>query len=284
MTNHCLVCKKSSFNVIYHNTLKKCIHCGFVTANLEIDDAILKKIYSDNYFKGEEYLNYLNDKEAITNNFNRRLNYIQKLYPSRQMGNVLEIGCAYGFFGEELQRHYPGASYSGFDVAEEACAHASEVLKLNVQCADFLSADINSSFSDIFMWDVIEHLSNPDKFIEKISQHINKGGKLYITTGDIGALLPKLQRAKWRMIHPPSHLHYFTKKSLIQLLENYGFKVTKITYPGTSRSIKQIFYSLFLLKKKGNSLTRFIYNKIPKNSKITINTFDIMFIIAKKTY
>ena len=57
---------------------------------------------------------------------------------------------------------------------------------------------------------------------------IEKGGKTYITTGDISAALPRFQKEKWRMIHPPSHLHYFSKKTLTLLLERYDLKVVRI--------------------------------------------------------
>ena len=132
------------------------------------------------------------------------------------------------------------------------------------------------------MWDVIEHLITPNKVREKISEEIDSGGRLYITTGDIDAVIPKIRKASWRMIHPPTHLHYFSKKTLSILLEKYGFKVTHIKYPSVSRSIKLIFYSLFILNKSPNKLLFKIYNIIPNHWYFPFNSFDIMFVIAEK--
>jgi hypothetical protein len=132
------------------------------------------------------------------------------------------------------------------------------------------------------MWDVIEHLVNPEEFIQKASHETKKDGRIYITTGDISAWLPQRQKEKWRMIHPPTHVHYFTKKSISQLLDKHGFEIERISYPPVSRSIRVIFYSLFILNKKHNALFKWIYNLIPEKASIKLNTYDIMFVVAKK--
>lgn len=99
---------------------------------------------------------------------------------------------------------------------------------------------------------------------------------------DIGALLPKIQQHNWRMIHPPMHLHYFTKRTLTLLLQNNGFEVKKIIYKPVFRSLKQIFYSLFLLNKSKQGFVNKIFRKIPSEWFIPINTYDIMYCIAVK--
>ena len=282
MAKRCLVCGSDHQKTIYHDTLVKCEPCGFVTTNIEVDEGTLKNIYSVSYFKGEEYADYPSDKKVIVSNFKLRISRIRKLFPSHSMTNILEIGCAYGFFAEEIIRQFPLAFYQGYDVSEEACNFACKELHLNIKCLDFLTDEIIRPYSDVFMWDVIEHLSHPEKYIEKISRNILPGGKFFITTGDIGALVPRIMKSRWRLIHPPSHLHYFTRNSLFCLLEKNGFIIKDISYPGTSRSLKQIFYSLFLLHRKGSRLTHFLYRNIPEWWQITINTGDIMFLMAEK--
>jgi hypothetical protein len=133
------------------------------------------------------------------------------------------------------------------------------------------------------MWDVIEHLHNPHLYIQKVSETLAAGGHVYITTGDIAALLPRLQKRKWRMIHPPSHLHYFSKKTLSMLLARYGLNVTHVRYPGTARSLKQIYYSLYLLRKRETVFKKLVYAKIPERAFITLNTYDIMLVVAQKS-
>jgi 2-polyprenyl-3-methyl-5-hydroxy-6-metoxy-1,4-benzoquinol methylase len=280
--NICIVCGSREFVPVFSETLKKCVHCGFTTANMEFSRELLEKTYSVNYFLGEEYLDYLQDKKAIQLNFLKRIGTIKKTISGKlPLANCLEIGCAYGFFGEILKENW-NTEYLGLDVVPEAVQYGKSKLKLNMKTGDYLAepAPVNP-YTDVFMWDVIEHLQYPDKFLQKACEELAAGGRIYITTGDFSALLARIQGKSWRMIHPPSHLHYFTKKSLIRLLEAKGFSVMKVKYLPVYRSVRQIIYSLFLLNKSGGLLNRLI-EKIPAGLNISLNTFDIVYIMAEK--
>lgn len=279
---HCLVCGETKTKEIYSGILKKCLSCGFVTANADFSGEDPMKIYSEAYFKGIEYLDYEKEKNALQKNFNKRLNYIFKKANPDNIRSVLEIGCAYGFFAETLTSRLEGIEYTGLDIAEKAIEYGREKLNQNVYFIDYLEYKPKGIYSDVFMWDVIEHLPRPDLFLKKINCELKNGGRLYLTTGNIDALLPKIRRKKWRMIHPPTHIHYFSTKTLTRLLESKGFRIGKITYPWVSRGIKQIYYSLFILKKDPGKLVRKIYKCIPYKLSIPVNTFDIMFVIAIK--
>jgi hypothetical protein len=132
------------------------------------------------------------------------------------------------------------------------------------------------------MWDVIEHLKYPQKYIEKLGREVDKGVEVYISTGDFGAILSRLQGKKWRMIHPPTHLHYFTKKSMTIMLEKEGFQVKRFYYLPIWRSVKQIYYSLFVLNKTSNRFHQKMHRFIPSRLFVPMNTFDIFIVKAIK--
>lgn len=278
----CQVCGGNSFHPSYSPKLKQCTDCDFITANMEITREVLEKAYQEAYFTGEEYSDYVQDKDYLQDNFRRRIKHILKRINQDSIKNVLEIGAAYGFFGELVIQQLPNAKYKGIDVAKDAINYGKTELGLDMQYIDYLDFKIDSKFTDVFMWDVIEHLQYPRKYLQKLHKETDDGARLYITTGDIGGFLPKLQKGKWRMIHPPTHIQYFSKKTLTQLLEETGFKVKEVSYPWITRSAKQIYYSLFLLKKPNSRFHKFIYSLIPNWLNIKLNTFDIMFVIAEK--
>jgi SAM-dependent methyltransferase len=281
--NFCQVCLDKETVKIYNGTLISCQNCSHVWADLSLDEEELRKIYAENYFKGEEYADYIADKLIIQSNFSKRLKTLRKLENPPTFKNTLEIGCAYGFFGDLIKNTNPNGTYVGYDISKDAVDYANKHFGNYFSFQNYLNENKpEKSFSDVFMWDVIEHLPNPIDFIEKISKETNVGGRIYITTGDISAWLPRKQKEKWRMIHPPTHLHYFSKKSISKLLRQYGFEVEKVVYPPINRSIRVIFYSLFILNKKPTKLAKTIYNLIPEKASIRINTRDIMFVIAKK--
>jgi SAM-dependent methyltransferase len=279
---NCIVCGNSKFIPIYSDTLKRCTQCGFATANRAISVEKLKAIYSVKYFLGEEYLNYLQDKEILQLNFEKRIRDIKKAVAGKlAVTNCLEIGCAYGFFGEILTKHWKSA-YAGIDVVPEAVEYGKTNLKLDLMTGNYLETPApEKPYSDIFMWDVIEHLQFPEKFLRKAFQEMAVGGRIYITTGDFSAWLSKLQGRRWRMIHPPSHIHYFSKVNLTRLLTACGFTPVTTKYNPVYRSIRQVFYSIFLLNKKGGMLEKLL-KSIPSRWSFALNTFDIVFVIAEK--
>lgn len=282
MEKDCIVCRNKEFISIYAGTLKQCPACGYVVANMEIDTDLLRSVYGRNYFFGEEYLNYVKDKDILQLNFKKRLDYILKhITRSEEISNCLEIGCAYGFFGEVLLKNTRTA-YTGIDIVPDAIEYGTNELGIHLLCADYLALPAPGTlYSDVFLWDVIEHLQSPGKVLEKAANELVKGGRIYITTGNFSSLLSKVQREKWRLIHPPSHIHYFSEDNLIGLLGNYHFKVVAVKYFPVYRSIQQMAYSLFVLNKKQRLLQGMV-RKIPSGWHVGINTYDIMCVAAVK--
>jgi SAM-dependent methyltransferase len=281
--NKCIACGHESHKAIYEGLLQQCLSCGFATYIEPIDESAISELYSLHYFKGSEYLDYENDKPSIQKNFADRLKKIKRIVNPSIITNVLEIGCAYGFFGEILEKTFPSVVYRGIDISDDAVQYGKTQLRLDLSSGDYLNYPTDVKYSDIFMWDVIEHLKNPENYLEKISTEIMPGGRLYITTGDFGSLLSRIQKKKWRLIHPPTHIHYFARKNIGTFLHQYGFRVHSIMYPKTYRTLRQIFYSLFLLN--GSHLLKLkkrIFGMIPANAFVSLNTYDIMFVIAVK--
>jgi 2-polyprenyl-3-methyl-5-hydroxy-6-metoxy-1,4-benzoquinol methylase len=279
---NCLVCNSNKWDPLYNNVLLRCVSCEFITISEDITPEQIEKIYTENYFKGEEYPDYLSDKAILQANFKRRLHHVYKYIDKNRMTNILEIGCAYGFFAEVLLMELQKSKYKGYDIVPEAIQYGSEQLKQNVVCEDYLKADNEEKITDVFMWDVIEHLQDPVSFIRKAASELETGGRLYITTGDIERLIPRMRKEKWRLIHPPSHMHYFSKRTLSKLLQDNGFKIANVSYPAIYRSIRSMYYSLFMLRKKRSSFIKKIYDFIPHKMYIALNTYDILFLIAEK--
>jgi len=125
------------------------------------------------------------------------------------------------------------------------------------------------------MLDTIEHLKNPSGYLTKIKSILKPKGILVIETGDIGSYLAKFQKSHWRLITPPSHLYYFSKKTLTVLLKNKEFLIKEIVNVSFYRSMSQIIFRL---------IGKHIFN-LPKrilNRPITLNTGDLIFVVAQK--
>ncbi len=173
----CIICNSTSYTLIYNKTLTRCKKCNFVSANMTINEEQLKKIYNKNYFNGNEYLDYLSDKQTIQKNFTKRVKQLQK--QKIKTIKAIEIGCAYGFFGEILKKNFKDSKYLGFDIVSEAIAYGKKILNLNLKLENYLTYTIDEKYTHVFMWDVIEHLPRPYLFIKK-SQKKLKNKENYI--------------------------------------------------------------------------------------------------------
>ncbi len=267
---NCIVCHGNNFKNHFKGLLK-CNSCGHVVADMDLFQSQLDNLYAEDYFVNGEYFNYVEDKECFDLNFKKRLNDISTYV---QGGELLEIGSAYGFFLNLAKDKFNGI---GYELCTEAAEYAKQEFSLDIRNEDFLS-DITlkaNSFDSIVMWDVIEHLPNPERFTEKAYHLLKKGGVLAMSTGDIDSPVARLQKEKWRLIHPPTHLHYFSKQNLCRLLVQQGFKIEKVSYPGFWRSWDQIFFSLTGRHKS-------VLRNIMPGKGIYSNLYDIMQVIARK--
>lgn len=235
-------------------------------------------LYGEEYFAGGEYYDYQSDKDVLQRNFRTQITRLLRLVPS---GRLLEIGSAYGFFLDVARHHW---DVVGMDVSEEGVRHGREVLGLPIVRGDFLDApDQSESFDLICLWDTIEHLPRPVQTIEKAARWLKPGGALVLTTGDIESFVARLRGARWRQIHPPTHLFYFSRKTLRRAVEQVGLRVRTVTSIGYWRSLRSMLYGIFVL---GGKRTAWAYRFFTAGGRldlpIYLNLHDIFLMIATK--
>jgi len=273
----CLVCGRREFEPCL-DILLKCPNCGFVTA-ADATPTDVRHLYEGDYFTGGEYRDYHADEAFFKRNFRRRLKQLRRRCAG---GRLLEIGSAYGFFLDLARAYF---EVIGFEVNAEAARHGRQAFGVDVRTEDFLGVGISEIGGPVdvtVMWDVLEHLQRPDLYLTHVWELSKPGALLCITTGDIGSFIARLRGRKWRMIHPPSHLHYFTRSTLSRLLVNHGFRVIETRSLGVARSLRQILYSVLVLQFGMKRVYRAAEAMVPAGWGITLNTFDIMQITARR--
>jgi 2-polyprenyl-3-methyl-5-hydroxy-6-metoxy-1,4-benzoquinol methylase len=277
--NECIICKNQNNPPLYSGILK-CPNCSHAYADACLSDEELTQLYSRNYFFGEEYSDYFADRRVLEKNFKLRMNVLNR-YLSPNSQNLLEIGCAYGFFLNLVKNRFQ--SVQGIDLNADGVQYARQELALQTIEGDFLKVNFKDQLFDVVcLWDTIEHLSSPHLYLEKIAGHTKKGSLIAITTGDIDSLNATFRKKNWRLIHPPTHLHYFSMKSITKLLNKNGFEVIYKKHCGFYRSLENALYNIFVLRNK----SLFLYNLL-KKTKLTsldfyLNLYDIMYVIARK--
>lgn len=274
----CLVCS-GGYSPASLAGLLACHTCGFLTADLALSETELKSLYGHDYFHGHEYHDYEIEKGSLQHNFKQRLHELLHYLPNPKACSLLEIGCAYGFFLEMAKPIFK--SVEGVDIAETAILQA-QLRGLPAVAQEFLEYPISGLKDVVVLWDVIEHLAHPDRYMQKIASALKPGGLVALTTGDIGSFNARMRGKKWRMIHPPTHLHYFSKKTMRVLLEKNGFEIIHFAYPGNARTIRSILYGIFVLRLNKPTIFKWLAKLPGLDWAITINLYDIMCVIARK--
>lgn len=276
----CIACL-NELTIPFCANLEKCLNCGHVFYTKKLTAEEVKEIYAPSYFKGDEYVDYVGDREIIIKNFQNRINLLLNFINEPKEKNVLEVGSAYGFFLEVASKYFK--SVEGLEFSREAVEYSQTRYTFKVIEGSIDEVKLQpSSYDNVFLWDTIEHLVSPDKVLQKIFEILKPGGLIALTTGDIASLNAKFRGRSWRMIHPPSHVHYFTKKSISILLNRIGYEVLHISYPGYYRSLDLALHRFFAGYLKAPGIYNFFKKIGITRFELYTNLFDIMFIIARK--
>ena len=276
----CIVCGGRTDFVPALKTLARCRACGFVTWP-GTPPADPGDLYDERYFTEVDYPDYVENEASLRRSMARHLEQMARFWTQR--GALLEIGCAYGFFLDEARGQFDRVV--GVDVSASAVESARKRFGVEAHAGAFLDMPFeDASFDVVCLWDTIEHLSRPDLFMEKARWLLRPSGRLFLTTGDISSLNARLRGPNWRQIHPPSHLHYFSKDSIARLLERAGLRILGLETAAYHHSIHNILASVGLRHGVAARLSRFALRAVGKRLARQIGFWvdlgDIMFVAA----
>jgi 2-polyprenyl-3-methyl-5-hydroxy-6-metoxy-1,4-benzoquinol methylase len=150
---------------------------------------------------------------------------------------ILEIGCGTGETLKYLKKQKKCNYAVGIDIHKPSIQQAKKYLDQAIH-ANIETLNLNlkkKSFDYIILADVLEHLVNPEKTIAKLKPYLTKNGCFIISVPNIRniqILKNLIFKDEWQYqdkgILDRTHLRFFTKKSILQLLESQKLKITKI--------------------------------------------------------
>lgn len=240
---NCIVCgneKNIDFCVKDSGVYVACTNCGHVyLKNIESIFSQKRRNNSDKtHHVSEEKLkwDYSDLKDKIV--FKPMLKKIESLTAK---GSLLDLGCSNGAFVRAAKKY--GWDACGVELRKKSIETAQRHgIKVYTEPLEKLVLP-SDSFSVVTMWQVLEHLQDPNLVLKEIFRILKSNGILVLSTPNIKSIGWRFLHADWPPIEPKVHFNLFDKIGLKRLLKKSGFDTFRIDtldlQPATVRQVKR---------------------------------------------
>lgn len=149
----------------------------------------------------------------------------------KSKSNVLDIGCATGYFAKKLQEKK--CKVWGIDSDKGALAVSKKycVATYATDIENLPSIPFRQKFDYILLLDVIEHLKNPNRILQTTQRYLEENGRFIISTPNIAFISNRISHLAGKFeytdigIMDVNHVRFYTKSSLLSLLLKNRLKV-----------------------------------------------------------
>jgi 2-polyprenyl-3-methyl-5-hydroxy-6-metoxy-1,4-benzoquinol methylase len=148
---------------------------------------------------------------------------VLSLLDQRPVKRYLEVGCSFGF-AMEYARRALGWEVLGFDPGFVAAA-GKRMLGLPIESRALEKGTVpQGAFDVVFCSEVIEHIPEPDGFIEILRYALSDDGVLLMTTPDGDAVTPyQPSELLMPVLSPGQHVILYNVTAIEALLRRHGF-------------------------------------------------------------
>ncbi len=226
-----------------HADIYRCLNCDllFVPKGLAKREEDISEYYK-NAPLDEIYFRDLNGRQKT----NRRiLKNMKNLGFPPAGGKILDFGCNAGLFLSEAKKF--GHEIFGIEISEAAVDYGRK--KLGLESVKRGGGEKMDEFQDnyfdaITAFDVLEHLQSPADFLEKVHAKLKPGGIFVFTFPKMDSFFARIMKNHWYAL-VPSHLSYFSEKSIRYLIAKNTWKLTDMRYYKRYFSITYLIRRLF---------------------------------------
>ncbi|MEM2676114.1 MAG: class I SAM-dependent methyltransferase [Candidatus Bathyarchaeia archaeon] len=208
--------------------LVRCRQCGLMYINPRPTFEEIRRYYPRDYHAYKAY-----DHASLIARFDYRYGIRKRcqaviVHTGLRGGRILDIGCATGGFLDAM-RHWGDWELYGVEIDAEAANYAKEHLGLNVFAGTLVDANYPDDFFDVVtLWNVLEHLHQPQATLFEISRIIRPRGWLIISLPNPDCIEAKIFGRYWAGLDAPRHLYIYSRHTLRQALDKAGFIIKKI--------------------------------------------------------
>lgn len=208
---------------VHGHQIHRCSRCDLEFVHPTPSPEEIAAVYAGGYFTGGAYADYFeNERKTSMHKARQRLDTFAEL--GLGGGRLLDLGCAAGYFVDEALGR--GFDAWGVEPSEDARRQAP-ARALDRVVATLDDARLPRRFDAVTLWDVLEHLPDPEDAIAGIRERLAPGGWLGIVVPAIGNINTRWAPSTWDQYKPPEHLWYWSLRSLSAFLDRQGFEVVR---------------------------------------------------------
>lgn len=202
-----------------NTVLARCPRCGHIVRDLR---------YSSGPVRGHAWGGSAAfDKVRIALTMQR----MRPLLPTGKRARILELGFGRGLMarqfleaGHEVHGIEAGMLDVDIDpvVRERATLHFGRAEHIDLP---------RDHFDLVYGIHVIEHLDDPQRVFDKLAAALAPGGRFYFVTPNAESMGLEIFRDAWWNLEDPTHLNFFSGRSLTRMLEKAGFHDVRVEIP-----------------------------------------------------
>lgn len=240
---NCIICEGNRFTEVYDlkkisnkpYKIIKCLNCNLVSIYPIPTRNFIKEYYNNPLYPKSAYfrnmtVNFYGSPEVKL--FLKGLNLIEKFY--HEKGKILDVGCSSGVFLNMAKSR--GWETVGIDISKDFVNYAKKNFELDVRLGYLEDFSFEENSLDVItLWDLVEHLTEPNKLLIEVYRILKPGGIILILTPDQDSLIKKITDlsykisfGKWKtpvsVVYDIHHLYYFSIRNITKLLNKIGFK------------------------------------------------------------
>lgn len=238
------ICGSRNLEALYQEFglgIERCKDCGVVRTNPRLRQSAIQRCYEENAKHHNVFGQILGAKKLrafpwrdVGRRYRALAQQLRRLFSKEESPRLLEVGFGGGLFLDYLKS--AGFEVHGFDVSLTAVQHV-QAKGIPATCAESLrEAEFpEASFDVVVMWEVFEHIPEPNEFAVEVFRILKPGGFWLLQVPNwnwlnlktkIVTKLPgkKSYVSRYGLIAPLFHLYHYTYQSLKNLLERHGFR------------------------------------------------------------
>ena len=218
--------KKNTFNTWNNVVYSICLNC-----ECAYQDPKLEFIYEKDHWEkaidpdGVER-DFTKERDfRVKNWFGDSIKFVNKLKP----GKILDVGCGLGCFLSGINNDW---QKYGFEIGDFPIQYIkNKYPSINLLKDELFNQNLKKETFDVIMfYHVIEHIEEPEKFLNYFHSLLKKDGYLIVGTPNSKSFVAKLLKRKFRHFGK-QHILLYSPEALKKKLEINNFVCKKIEFP-----------------------------------------------------